>query len=90
MSWDSNGKRTPPGAARNTDPASRRDFVVQLSATMLGQATVTIKMFVIPVLAPSIARDIDVPTASLGLYFLPDRCAAALLSGFGPIELSKR
>ena len=40
---------------------------MQLSATTLVQATVTIKMFVIPVLALSIARDINVSTASLGL-----------------------
>ena len=53
-----------------TDPkgASRRDFVVQLTAMMLVQSFITMGSYTMPVLAPEIARDIGIPATSIGIY----------------------
>ncbi len=50
------------------ETARRRDFVVQLTAMMVVQAFITMGMYTMPVLAPEIARDLDVPATSIGIY----------------------
>lgn len=57
-----------PPADPTFNKTRQRDFILQLSAMMFVQATMTMGMFAIPVLAPEIARTIGVPAASIALY----------------------